>query len=340
MGILIPLMVAESCLSHLLAGNGLQRISQGKVRDTYGLPDHSEYLLVVATDRISIFDFVLLALVKRKGEVLTAKTIFWLTEVLKGFQHHLIAYGEAIDPYLPAALRGNAELQSRALIVKKLEIIPVECVVRRHLTGSGWTSYQKDGTVCGIKLPEGLQDGSELPESIFTPTTKAESGHDLPLSEDEVIKRYGLWIKEKSLEIFEKAYDFAKKRGIIIADTKFEFGVGEILADEVLTPDSSRLWNPNALKKAIIMGKPPSGWDKQPVRDWGKTVQTPFEPPYNLGINNLKPEIPEHVVFVHELTVPPEVLESTTNRYKGIFHKLTDFSLDGFLVAEMGIRHH
>lgn len=326
MGARLPRQVAESYLSRLLMTAGLQRVSQGKVRDTFTLPGFPGALLMVATDRLSIFDFVLPCSVPDKGRVLTAMTVFWLKNVLSGYPNHLIACGPDIDRFLPQALQGNAELQSRSLVVKNLQIIPVECVVRGYLTGSAWKDYQKNkGIVCGHQLPPGLYDGAKLPEPIFTPATKAELGHDTNITADDVGRQYGRHLERMSLQLYHTAARYALSRHIIIADTKFELGqIGfwdvKVLADEALTPDSSRFWTEEDWKKAAAQKKSPPGFDKQPVREWGKTVETPFGV---TGIDKLEPENLDHVVFVHQLQVPQEVIEATTRRYVDILDRLT-----------------
>ncbi len=331
----IPKKFIMTDLVKTLLKAGLALLHQGKVRDTFVLSDFPGLLLVVASDRISIFDFVLPAYVKNKGKVLTAMTVFWLTKVFYNVENHLVAHGPAIDEYLPAELRGNPELQSRALIIKELDMLDKECIVRGYLTGTGWKAYQKDGKVCGIKLPEGLHDGSELPDPIFTPTDKAKIGHDQHLDAADVVKEHGDDIKLLPLLIYNAGSDFAKKKGVIIADTKLELGVGFVLADEILTPDSSRFWLRKDWEEAVKQEKSPSGYDKEPVREWGKTIKTPFgvtktviTPLGMTGINNLKPEIPEHVEFVHSLIVPEKVLTDCTSRYQEILFILTGQNLE------------
>ena len=193
----IPKEVAESKLSLELLKSGLERIRQGKTCDVFSLPGYKDLLLLLATDRISIHDFVLNCLISRKGEIRTAWTVFWLTNVLERFQSHLVAYGKGIDEYLiQKRLKNNSQLQKRSLVVRKLDVFPIECVVRNYLTGSAWESYQKNGRVAGVSLPPGLKKGSKLSEPIFDPTSKEETGHDQKLSPDFVIERYGKWIKE------------------------------------------------------------------------------------------------------------------------------------------------
>ncbi len=344
----IPETVATTELSEKLV-HYLGSPRRGKVRDTYQLPGYDGILLPVASDRVSIFDFVLGSLIPDKGAVLTALTIMWLTvaRILKDTPHHLLAFGRGIDEYLPPDLRGNTELQKRALVVQKLDMLPVECVVRGYLTGSGWSAYQKhDGVVCGHQLSPGLHDGAKLPRPLFTPTTKAEEGHDEHLPFQEVLARYGRQAELKSLSIFTAAARFAEHRGILLADTKFEFGQSGgtyVLGDEVLTPDSSRFWLAKDWEKAVLQRKSPAGYDKQPVREWGKGVNTPFPHPEHAsvlitGINNLSPADPEHQRFVGSVPVPVEVANPTTRRYREALKMLASMPLGTFLDSVMHVR--
>ena len=261
---------------------GIRKVKSGKVREVFDLGDS---LLFVATDRISAFDCVMPNGIPRKGEVLTQMSHFWF-EQTAGFQpNHLLA--KADDP-LPTALQPfAAQLARRSMIVKKSQPLAIECVVRGYLAGSGWNEYKKHQTVCGIPLPAGLVESSELPEPIFTPATKAETGHDENISFEEAVKIVGADIAEQaraaSLRLYKFARDYARQRGIIIADTKFEFGLFDgklILIDEVLTPDSSRFWP--ADQYAPGQGQP--SYDKQFVRDylltldWDKTPPAPALP--------------------------------------------------------------
>lgn len=351
--------IPSSVLRRCRLVKGLKLLSRGKVRDIYGLPRHPGKLLVVATDRISIFDFVLNALVPRKGYVLTAMNIFWRQLINPFCANDLVAFGAAIDKYLPKPLRGNIDLQCRATVVRKIEIIPVECVVRGFLTGSGWEAYQQqDRTVCGHKLPPGLQNGSRLPFPIFTPTTKADSGHDMPLDGlklgrylftkcsremlgsknnaehltkcEELAQR----LERLSLQLYQFGAQFALERGLILADTKFEFGLGPgghldiILGDEVLTPDSSRYWDAAAWAKAQREGKLPPSLDKQSVRNWGKQV----------GIDRRKPDIPNDVAYVHRQPVTNEVIASTTKLYRYTFWRLPVSKLEQFQRFVMNVK--
>jgi phosphoribosylaminoimidazole-succinocarboxamide synthase len=322
--------------------NALGPARQGKVRDTYSIPGYPETLLVVATDRISIFDFVLGAFVRDKGAILTAMTIFWLSQILTDWQHHMLAYGSGIDSYLPQKLRSNPELQSRALVVRKLEMIPVECIVREYLTGSGWSSYQETGAVCGHTLATGLHDGSKLSSPIFTPTTKSEVGHDESLQASDVVKKYGQELATISKHVFRLASSYALERGIIIADTKFELGrrandpanLHYVLADEVLTPDSSRFWRVQDWAEAAALQKSPQGHDKEPVRAWGKSLDLPDS---RKGIHKLNPAIMADQQLVGQIQVPGEVTEATTDRYHSIFQMLSDMTLKEFQHFQMHI---
>ncbi|PIY96678.1 MAG: phosphoribosylaminoimidazolesuccinocarboxamide synthase [Candidatus Kerfeldbacteria bacterium CG_4_10_14_0_8_um_filter_42_10] len=369
MGAIIPISVADSPLSQQLIQAGLTRLHQGKVRDTFLLPNpllgkrsmelfvrdsflppDCQLLLQLATDRVSIFDFVLPALVQDKGQILTALTVFWLKGPLAEFNHHLVAAGKEIDQYLPIALRNNSALQASALVVKKLKIVPVECIVRGYLTGSGWTSYQKNGMVCGIQLPKGLRNGDQLLVPIFTPTTKAESGHDEHLDAQAVVERYGTFLRALSLDIYNAAAEYARSRGIIIADFKLEFGDNGVLADEVVTPDSSRFWHKDDWEAALAKGETPKSQDKEYVRDWGRGMKTPFVHvrskgftgmeiigPTVTGIQNLNPKYSEHLKFIGSLEVPKEVLIETAGRYRDIFQQLTGSDLHDFQLQNLGI---
>jgi phosphoribosylaminoimidazole-succinocarboxamide synthase len=239
-------------------------VRRGKVRDIYDLGDK---LLLVASDRISAFDYILPAGIPDKGRVLTQISAFWF-EKLPGANHVLST--DVDDAPLPAGVDREA-LRGRSMIVRKTEVVPIECVVRGYLSGSGWKEYRKSGTVCGIKLPAGLRESDRLPEPIFTPATKAESGHDENISFEEMVHAVGSATAEelrtRSLDVYRQGAEYALTRGIIIADTKFEWGRtadGIILIDEVMTPDSSRFWPVDGYKPG---GAPPS-FDKQFVRDW------------------------------------------------------------------------
>jgi phosphoribosylaminoimidazole-succinocarboxamide synthase len=342
----IPELVAATPFHERLTSAGLTRIHQGKVRDTYALPDDS-LLLVVATDRVSIFDFVLPTLVPRKGELLTALTVFWLDEVLQNTASHLVASGENIDEFLPPSLRDDAALQRRALVVEKLSMTPVECIVRGYLTGSGWKSYQKTQEVCGIQLPPGLHDGSRIvPAPIFTPTTKAEAGHDEHLQTESVTQEYGPSLRYRSLMVYQQIATVAESKRLILADTKFEFGVlgpsdgkSEVLADEVGTPDSSRFWDYEEWQKACEQRTSPPPFDKEIVRQWGKQVATPLtlDGSDMFGLDCLDPEFEEDLAFVHSLTVPEKILQETACRYATVLERLTGCDLQTFHKKRLGV---
>lgn len=245
----------------------LRPTAQGKVRDLYDL---GETLLLVATDRISAFDYILEDEIPYKGEVLTRLSCFWFNLLSDVVDNHLISTDVAD---LPADFAPYADyLRGRFMLVRKMEMLPVECIVRGYLTGSGLASYKQDGTVCGISLPEGLVEASKIPEPIFTPSTKAEIGdHDENISFDACAKLVGIdqatQLRDLSLAVYTKAADYAASRGIIIADTKFEFGTYNgsiVLGDEVLTPDSSRFWAASTYEEGAVQ---PS-FDKQFVRNW------------------------------------------------------------------------
>ena len=281
---------------------------RGKVRDTYDL---GNLLLIVATDRISAFDSVLPCGIPDKGLVLNQLSIFWFRQTANLVSNHLLEAVDdvhCLDSYLLAEDRFPypSYLAGRSMVVKKARRIPVECVVRGYLSGSAWAEYQQHGTVSGFFLPKGLQESRELPQPLFTPTTKAETGHDQPLTMDEIKRLVGETlaeeIKQKSLAVYNYAREYARARGIIIADTKLEFGLDDdrlILIDELLTPDSSRFWDAELYK----VGQPQPSYDKQPVRDW--LVQSGW---------NKEPPAP---------TLPTEVIEATTKRYEQAYERLT-----------------
>jgi phosphoribosylaminoimidazole-succinocarboxamide synthase len=280
---------------------GIRKVKSGKVREIFDLGDR---LLFVATDRISAFDVIMPNGIPRKGEVLTQISYFWFAQTESFQPNHLIS--RASDP-LPSNLQAFArQLAGRSMIVKKAAPLAIECVVRGYLAGSGWKEYRERQTVCGIKLPAGLKESAELPEPIFTPATKAETGHDENISFEEAAKIAGADIAEKaraaSLKIYNFARDYARKRGIIIADTKFEFGMLDgklILIDEVLTPDSSRFWPADQYQP----GKGQPSFDKQFVRDYLETLSWNKQPPAP--------------------PLPAEVASATTSRYLEAYRLLT-----------------
>lgn len=258
---------------------------RGKVRDVYDLGTR---LVIIATDRISAFDWVLPTAIPDKGRVLTALTRFWLDYL--AIPNHLLSMDLA--EMGPAFAERSEELAGRTMLVRKAEVVPVECVVRGYLAGSGWKEYRRDHRVCGIVLPAGLQESQQLPEPIFTPATKEETGHDINISFEQMADITGFEVAEelrrRSLEVYQRAAEYARGRGIIIADTKFEWGKlpgGElILIDEVLTPDSSRFWPADQYQPG---GNPPS-FDKQFVRDWLETT--------GWDKNSPPPALPDDVV--------------------------------------------
>jgi phosphoribosylaminoimidazole-succinocarboxamide synthase len=281
-------MTSQSAQSRILLQTDFPELTlhaRGKVRDLYSLNGH---LLFVATDRISAFDYVLATGIPEKGRVLTQLSLFWFDFLKDVVKNHLVTAN--VDQY-PAPLRKYADdLRARSMLVTKAQMIDIECVARGYLSGSGWKEYQQTGAVCGIKLPSGLKESDKLPEPIFTPATKALSGHDENISIEEMAKRTGKEMAEKlrdlTLKIYKTAADYAAGRGIIIADTKFEFGQtsqGLILADEVLTPDSSRFWPADKYQP----GKAQESFDKQFVRDYLETIKWNKQPP--------APSLPEDV---------------------------------------------
>ncbi len=280
---------------------------RGKVRDTYDL---GNLLLIIATDRISAFDSVLPCGIPNKGLVLNQLSAFWFERTKNLVPNHLIEVVDdvhCLDAYLPTESRFPypSYLAERSMIVNKAKRIPIECVVRGYLSGSAWAEYQQHNTVSSFLLPKGLQESQELPQPLFTPTTKAESGHDLPLSMDEmkrlVDEALAEEIKEKSLAIYSYARQYARARDIIIADTKMEFGLDNnklILIDELLTPDSSRFWDTGQYE----VGKSQPSYDKQPTRDWLVEAGWNKEPPAPM--------------------LPPEVIEATSKRYQQGYERL------------------
>lgn len=279
-------------------------MKEGKVREIY---DNKASLIMVATDRISAFDVILKNKVTKKGTVLTQMSKFWFDYTKDIVPNHMISVDNKDMPefFQQEQFIGNS------MLVKKLEMLPIECIVRGYITGSGWASYQKDGTVCGIQLPQGLQECDKLPEPIYTPSTKAEIGdHDENISFEKSIdvlekqfpghgQEYATKIKEATLALYKACADYALSRGIIIADTKFEFGLDEngnvVLADEMLTPDSSRFWPLDGYKP----GQSQPSFDKQFVRDWLKANP---DSDYNL---------------------PQEIIDKTIAKYKEAYHLLT-----------------
>src|SRR5947209_13962511 len=256
----------------------LELYASGKVRDVYCLDN--ERLLFVATDRISAFDYVLATGIPHKGSVLTQVSLFWFDFLKDIVPNHLVTV--AVDRYPANVTKYAGQLRGRSMMVVKGDMFPVECVVRGYLSGSGWKEYKSSGKVCGIQLPEGLKESDRLPEPIFTPATKANTGHDVNISFEEMCKivdpEQSRKLRDLSLELYSKAAEHARQRGIIIADTKFEFGktaAGITLADEVLTPDSSRFWPADK----YTPGKAQDSFDKQYVRDYLEEIRWNKQPP-------------------------------------------------------------
>jgi phosphoribosylaminoimidazole-succinocarboxamide synthase len=284
--------------------SGLTLRGRGKVRDIYDLGDK---LLIVATDRLSAFDVVLPTPIPDKGKVLTQISLYWFETLQNIVPNHVISGTEFTGALAPYA----AALKGRGMVVKKTEPLPVECVVRGYISGSGWKDYQKTGAICGIALPKGLRESDKLPEAIFTPSTKATTGHDENISFEETVAQIGRPLAEKirdtSLTIYREASERAAKRGIIIADTKFEFGlIGDqlIWIDEALTPDSSRFWPADQ----YVAGKAQPSFDKQYVRDYLERIGWNKQPP--------GPALPEDVV------------KATTAKYREAYEKVTGHPLD------------
>jgi len=292
---------------------------RGKVRDVYDLGDK---LLIVSTDRISAFDFVLPCGIPDKGKVLNQLSAFWFEKTAHIMPNHLIKAIDSLDALRDVIARSEVTKQSqrggdfsltlgtsltgRSMIVAKAERIPVECVVRGYLSGSAWAQYKETGTISSIHLPSGMKESQELSQPIFTPTTKSETEHDRPLTNQDIeslgIKELMAELEQKSLLIYRYAQDYAKAKGIIIADTKFEFGLinGELaLIDELLTPDSSRFWDASQYE----VGHSQPSFDKQPARDWLTASGWNKEPPVPM--------------------LPPEVIEATTRRYNKIYQLFT-----------------
>jgi phosphoribosylaminoimidazole-succinocarboxamide synthase len=290
--------MAEPVL-HTSSLEGLRLASRGKVRDVFDL---GETLLIVTTDRLSAFDVVMASAIPFKGKVLNRLSEFWFRHL--GVPNHMITC--EIDR-MPEEVRRHREvLKYRSMLVHKAKPFPIECVVRGYLIGSGWKDYQENGRVCGIELPEGLQQAAKLESPIFTPSTKAEKGHDENIGFDVVVETVGREtaeeLRQRTLSIYRQAADFAETKGLILADTKFEFGVvdGKItLIDEVLTPDSSRYWP----KDEYVVGTSPPSFDKQFVRDYLESIQF-----------NKRPPGP---------TLPEDVIAKTSEKYLEAYRRLT-----------------
>lgn len=298
-------MIATSTVSET-SFSDLMLVHRGKVRDVYAIGN--DQLLLVATDRISAFDCILPTPIEKKGSVLTALSTFWFDRLGDITGHHLITADFGL---MPEMVQRHEDLRGRSVLVKKTKVFPVECVVRGYLEGSGWKDYQATGAVCGHDLPAGLRQCDKLPEPIFTPATKATSGHDENISMPEFVNIVGAETAAKlsslTLRIYKEATDYAIGRGIIIADTKFEFGVDEhgsvLLIDEVLTPDSSRFWAAGSYEA----GRAQDSFDKQFVREYLETLDWDKQPPAP--------------------ALPKEVADATTERYLQAYRILTGTEL-------------
>jgi phosphoribosylaminoimidazole-succinocarboxamide synthase len=285
----------------------LQLHASGKVRDVYQLD--SDRLLFVATDRISAFDYVLATGIPHKGRVLSQISLFWFDFLSDIVSNHLITAD--VEQY-PEMLRKYADqLRGRSMVVRRAQMFPVECVVRGYISGSAWKEYKATGKVCGIELPAGLRESQAFPEPIFTPSTKATSGHDENISFAQMCDIVGTetasTLRDLTLRVYKKAADYASQRGIIIADTKFEFGrtaKGITLADEVLTPDSSRFWPADKYEP----GRPQESYDKQYVRDYLEEIRWNKQPPAP--------------------ALPAEVAQHTSEKYLDAYHQITGKKLD------------
>jgi len=282
--------------------NSLELVHQGKVRDNYNIDE--QHMLIVATDRISAFDVIMPTPIVGKGKILTAVTHFWLNKL-----RHIVPNHES-DMTVEQAISDGTELaavKDQAMVVKKLRPLPIEAIVRGYIIGSGWKDYQKTGAICGIQLPENLQLADKLPEAIYTPSTKADvGGHDENIDYQSTVDLIGeemaAQVRDVSLQLYTEAADYALERGIIIADTKFEFGLDEnnelVLIDEVLTPDSSRFWPVDSYQP----GSSPESFDKQFVRDYLETLDWDKNPPGP--------------------TLPKEIVEKTTEKYNEALQRL------------------
>ena len=285
----------------------MKPIKEGKVREIY---DNGDSLILVATDRISCFDVILHNMVTDKGKVLTQMSKFWFDFTKDICKNHVLSFDTADMP----KFFQNEKFEGRTLMCKKLTMLPIECIVRGYITGSGWASYKENGTVCGIKLPEGLKESEKLPQPIYTPSTKAEIGdHDMNISFEESIDvlekqfpghglDYATKIRDYTIAIYKKCADYALTKGIIIADTKFEFGINEngeiVIGDEMLTPDSSRFWPADSYE----VGKSQASFDKQFARDWLKSNK-------------------------HDWTLPQDIVDKTISKYKQAYKMLTSKDL-------------
>jgi phosphoribosylaminoimidazole-succinocarboxamide synthase len=305
-----PEMMSPEILDNVLLRTDYSELelhASGKVRDVYNLD--SDHLLFVATDRISAFDYVLATGIPHKGRVLTQISLFWFDFLKDIVPNHLVTAD--VNRYPEAIRQHSAELRGRSMMVMRADMFPVECVARGYLSGSGWKEYKSTGSVCGVKLPAGLKESDKLPEPLFTPATKATTGHDINISFEEmctiVDPELSRKLRDLTLSIYKKAADYALQRGIIIADTKFEFGQtakGITLADEVLTPDSSRFWPADTYQP----GKAQDSYDKQYVRDYLEEIRWNKQPP--------APALPQEVAL------------RTSDKYLGAYRQLTGRELE------------
>jgi phosphoribosylaminoimidazole-succinocarboxamide synthase len=281
----------------------IQPIKSGKVREIY---DAAENLILVASDRISAFDVILPTPIPDKGKVLSTLSVFWFARTSHIIDNHLLLHRANDFPEPWKEFGAAHDWDGRAMLVRKAQVLPVECVVRGYLSGSGWKSYQKTGEVCGVKLPAGLRESDQLPHPIFTPTTKAEAGHDEPITWEQTVDILGQkqaeQVRDASIELYEWIGAFARQRGLILADTKFEFGVADgdlIVVDEMATPDSSRYWDASTYEP----GRPQDSFDKQFVRDYLESLDWDKTPP--------GPELPENIVA------------GTAAKYQDAYNRLT-----------------
>ena len=278
----------------------MKKINSGKVREIYEVDENT--LMMVVSDRISAFDVILPTFVTDKGKILNKISEFWFDYVRDIVDNHVIT--TKFEEF-PKEFQKD-EFRDRSMLVRKLKMLPIECIVRGYISGSGWKSYKENGTICGIKLASGLKESEKLLEPIFTPSTKAEEGHDENISFEKTCELIGKdlaeKVKQKTIEIYSKCADYAKSKGIIIADTKFEFGLDDdgnlVLADEVLTPDSSRFWPENDYE----VGRPQKSFDKQYMRDWLKETNWNSE---------------------HPTPIPDSVINTTREKYIQAYEKLT-----------------
>ena len=308
----------------------MDKIHEGKVRATYSIPGNAQ-LLQWASDRISIFNFILNGTVSQKGEILTALTVFWQKTILKNFPSHLLVYGKnVVNQISPGNIQSEAMsnwLMRSSLIIKRLDLLPIEAIVRGCLTGSGWKDYQKSGRCYNHVLPPDLWDGACLPYPIFTPTEKSDD--DPPIHHDVVGQRFGAVPERTALQIYMMAQKFALTRGIVLADTKFEMDKVGVLGDEWLTPDSSRCWDLSEWLKCNAEKKSPTSLDKEFTRRWGKSQ----------GIDKLDPTNPEHIKMVEQIGLPEDIAKTTGKIYRYIFWRLTGNKLEFFQKTFMGIEN-